>query len=389
MKALVFERKVARYAASRLASTIKGSGSGAKLSPISFQEIGTPDLPGEGWHELDVVLSGICGSDLATIDGRSSRYYEDIVSFPFVPGHEIVAKTKEGSRVVIEPVLHCATRSIQPLCSPCSEGNTQLCQNLAFGDLEPGLQTGYCSTTLGGWGPKVLAHESQIHEVPDNLSDEEAVLVEPMACSVHAALKALGEDGAKVAVIGAGTLGLGVIAALSQFCPVSTIIAAAKYPHQQRMAKQLGAEVVVGPSSFRDAIRRASSSMMHGPWLTAGADITFDCVGSSSSISEALQVTKPGGRIVMVGMPGPTKVDLAPFWHREIKMEGSYAYGTESLGNTFKLAMEMIAAKGLGALVSAKYPLHRYEEAIRHAAQAGGRDGVKVVFEITTEKSRR
>ena len=89
MKALVFERNLPRYAASRLASML-GSGRGAGVGPLRLVELEAPALPSESWTRVDPLLSGICGSDLSTLDGRSSRYFEDLVSFPFVPGHEVV-----------------------------------------------------------------------------------------------------------------------------------------------------------------------------------------------------------------------------------------------------------------------------------------------------------
>src|ERR1039458_1093259 len=95
MKALLFERSLPRFAASRLASGF-GSGRGAKVAPLRLVDADAPRLPGEGWHHVRPVLSGICGSDLATLDGRSSRYFEDIVSFPFIPGHEVVGVLDDG-----------------------------------------------------------------------------------------------------------------------------------------------------------------------------------------------------------------------------------------------------------------------------------------------------
>ncbi len=112
----------------------------------------------------------------------------------------------------------------------------------------------------------------------------------------------------------------------------------------------------------------------------------FDCVGSSDSLAASLRVVRPGGRIVLVGMPGPVRVDLAPLWQREIALIGAYAYGTEQLQDgprsTFGLAFELVASAGLERLVSARYPLDRYEEAVRHAATAGRRGAVKVVFDL-------
>ncbi len=90
MKALLLERNVARFAAARVVSAISGSGRATRVGPLRLVDAEPPELPGPGWSRVDVQLGGICGSDLATLDGRSSRYFEDLVSFPFVPGHEIL-----------------------------------------------------------------------------------------------------------------------------------------------------------------------------------------------------------------------------------------------------------------------------------------------------------
>ncbi|MGH9267450.1 MAG: zinc-binding alcohol dehydrogenase, partial [Acidimicrobiales bacterium] len=83
MKALVFERKLARYAAAFAASAVHPGG-GARVGPLRLTDVDEPEVPGPGWHRVRPRLGGICGSDLATVDGRSSRYFEPIVSFPFV-----------------------------------------------------------------------------------------------------------------------------------------------------------------------------------------------------------------------------------------------------------------------------------------------------------------
>ena len=408
MKALVLERNVPRFAASRVAS-ILGSGRGARVGPLRLAGADTPPLPGEDWFTLRPLLSGICGSDLATLDGRSSRYFEDMVSFPFVPGHEVVGVLDEGgrdhdgrplppgTRAVIEPVLGCATRHIHPLCRQCGSGHTGLCGNVAFGALEPGLQTGFCTDTGGGWSTAGLAaHASQLHAVPDALSDADGVMVEPTACAVHAALSAGVEVGDTVAVLGAGTLGLAVVAALRHLVVPSTsctLTVGAKHSHQRRVAESLGADTVVGPAQLPRAVRRRAGSLVLGGRLTDGADVVFDCVGTSESLTQCLGMVRPRGRVVLVGMPGRVSVDLAPLWHRELTLVGAYAYGSEEAlpeppapRRSFALAIDVVASAGLGMLVSARYPLERYEEAIAHAGAAGRRGAVKVVFDLHHRK---
>ena len=396
MKALRFERSMTRFAAANLASRLTPGG-GAKVGPLRLRTIDPPDLPGDGWVEVLPRLAGICGSDLATIDARSSRYFEQIVSFPFVPGHEVVADLREpiahlgAGRVVIEPVLGCVTRGIDPVCDACARGDLGNCERIAFGAIEPGLQSGFCCDTGGGWSTRMIAHVSQLHAVPESFSDEAAVMVEPTACAVHGALAADVADGDLVVVLGSGALGLLTIAALRRFGRPCTIMAVAKHPGQQRLALALGADSVVLPHELARAVRRASGSLALGDGdiirLTGGADHVIDCVGSEQSLTEALGVVRPRGRVTMVGMPGQVSVDLTGLWHREITLAGAYAYGTETLPTgqrrrTFDLAFELVETADLGRLVSATYPLSQYETAITQASTAGARGAVRIAFDL-------
>lgn len=417
MKALRVERKITRFAAARIASAF-GSGRGAGVGPLTYAEQDAPKAPGPGWSPVTPILSGICGSDLHTVDGRSSTYFEGIVSFPFVPGHEVVGRMaaagtdahgqplEEGQRVVLQPVLGCAARGLT-LCGACELGQVGRCGRLVQGHLKPGLQTGFCRDTGGGWseGP-LLAHSSQLFSVPDELSDEDAVTVEPMACAIHAALRCDIETTDVVVVIGAGTLGLGVVGAIGFLSGSgraqrpAKLIVGARYPGQKQLARSLGADEVVDPGQLGRAVRLATRSELlaadvkagqSSGVLAGGADVVVDCVGSADSIQEALSIVRPGGRVVLVGMPGRVGVDLAPLWHREVELVGAYAYGTELLDGekamTFDLALEMAGSLSTGRLVSARYRLDRYEEALAHAGQAGMRGAVKIVFDAGPKRA--
>jgi threonine dehydrogenase-like Zn-dependent dehydrogenase len=378
MKALVFSRKPARYAAAMVAGALR-PGRGARYGPLSLRDVDPPELPGPGWLPLRPRLSGICGSDLATIDGRSSRYFEPIVSFPFTPGHEIVGDLVDGRRVVVVPVLTCAPRGIEPPCAPCAAGHLNLCERVAFGHLEPGLQCGFCESTGGGWSQEMIVHESQVVDVADELSDRQAVMIEPTACAVHAAHQV---DVGRVAVIGAGTLGLLTIAALRRLSPATEIIATAKHPEQKRWAKELGADVTCAPGELARAVRSTTGSMVIGHQLTGGVPAVVDCVGSEATLGQALQVVAPGGTLHVVGMPAQTTLDLTALWHRETILRGCYAYERAD----FETAAELVASSALDRLLSATYPLARYEDAIDHAANAGARGAVKIAFDLRAER---
>jgi threonine dehydrogenase-like Zn-dependent dehydrogenase len=381
MKALVFERKPARYAAAAIAGRVM-PGNGATVGPLSLRDVDEPDPPAEGWTRVRPRLAGICGSDLATIDGHSSRYFEPIVSFPFTPGHEVVGDLDDGTRVVLIPILTCATRGIEPMCTWCEARQPNRCERIAFGHLEPGLQTGFCESTGGGWSIAFVAHETQLVRVPDDLSDEDAVIVEPAACAVHAARSVLPGD---VAVIGAGTLGLLTVAALRHLGADYTIVATAKHPQQQRLARELGADRVVITAELPRVVRSLTGALVMGDQLTAGITTVVDCVGSAESTQQALSVVAPGGNVVLVGMPGPsTTLDLTGLWHRETSLRGCYAYTADD----FERAIDLVRDLRLGRLVSATYPLARYREAIEHAANAGTRGAVKIAFDMRAEKER-
>lgn len=388
VKALLFERQEARYAAAAVASRVR-PGAGASIGPLRLADIDPPELPGAGWKRVTSTLTGICGSDLSTIDGHSSGYFDGLVSFPFVPGHEVVGVTEDGKRVALEPVLGPEARGETPAFKGAAPGDGTDYGYLLAGDIDEGIQVGFCSSTGGGWGEQFVAHKTQLHSIGKRLSDEDAVMLEPAAGGVHAAAKAAAGamvDGGVVLVLGAGTMGLVTIAALRQYTNPASIIAVAKYPIQKRFAEELGADVVVSPGETARAVRRATGSRMLGDNLSGGADVTIDAIGNAASIEQSIGVTRPRGRVVMVGMPGKVDIDLTALWHRETELVGAYTYGTDVWPDgteisSFKRAKELAGKAKLGRLVSAKYPLSRYKDAIAHAANAGQRGAIKVVFE--------
>jgi len=109
-----------------------------------------------------------------------------------------------------------------------------------------------------------------------------------------------------------------------------------------------------------------------------------DCVGSEATLTQALQVVAPGGTVLAVGMPARTTLDLTGLWHRETSLRGCYAYEPADFATAAKLVGEL----DLGRLVSAAYPLARYEDAIDHAANAGRRGAVKIAFDLRSDMPR-
>jgi threonine dehydrogenase-like Zn-dependent dehydrogenase len=361
------------------------------LSMLKLGDVPEPPLPARDWIRVMPSVSGICGSDLAAISGHVSLYLDPLTSYPFVPGHEVVGVLDDGARVVIEPALGCVARGIEPLCPRCVEGRPGLCYNVTEGPIEVGLQTGYCAGTGGGWGEVLVAHPSQIHAVPDSLSDEAAVLIEPLSCCVHAALRGGATKDDTVVVSGAGTIGLLTVAAVRMFTPPKRLIAVAKHPTQRDLARKLGADQVIAPADAFQRIRFATAARrlegMNRSLLLGGADVTFDCVGRADSLNDVVRFTREGGTVVVVGMPGEEKVDWAPIWQRELTVIGAYAYGTEHARDgrkTFQLALEAAGQMHLEDMTGPLFGLGEYRDAITYAMSAGRLGAVKVAFDLRT-----
>jgi L-iditol 2-dehydrogenase len=408
MKAIQFNFSLPRYALGLALRKVAPSLLWSGVSCTSLAEVADPLLPGEDWAVVKTGLGGICGTDTATIHLETSTYYEPFTSFPFVFGHENageIAETgskmdgwKPGERVVVEPVLWCAPRGFERLCRPCSEGMINLCERKMEGDLAPGFITGACRDTGGSWGPYFVAHRSQLYRVPDALSNENVMMIEPLAVSLHAVLQNMPKDGDRVLIIGAGSIGLCTLAALRGLGSQAEVIMLARHAFQAEAAEKLGASRVVRADkerSYYDQIAELSGGSVRKPTIgnrvvNGGAEVCFECVGSEKSLDDALRLTRNGGRTVLVGIPGITKnVDWTVVAAQELQVRAAFAYHhAEQFGGktwrTFDLAIELLESKkiDLSWLVTHKFRLEEYGRAFELLEKRGSNRAIKAAFEF-------
>jgi threonine dehydrogenase-like Zn-dependent dehydrogenase len=158
---------------------------------------------------------------------------------------------------------------------------------------------------------------------------------------------------------------------------------------QRQWAGAFGADEIVEPREATNAVRRSTHAMKlkperGAPFLLGGADVAIDCVGSRSSLTLALRVTRAGGRVVVSGIP-TEGADLTPLWFRELELVGAYTGGYETVEgerrHSFDLAIELARDNPIDQIVGATYPLRRWREALDHALGAGRLGTLKVTFD--------
>lgn len=239
----------------------------------------------------------------------------------------------------------------------------------------------------------MAAHASQLHQVPDGLPDEIAVLIEPLACAVHAVRRIAVPPGASVLVVGAGTVGLLTLLALRKLTGAGEVHVIAKHRHQADRAGELGATSIIGTDRTARALRRSTGALLVTPelgtdYLLGGMDLAFECTGGASGLDTALRSVRAGGTVVASGMPSGG-VDLTPLWYRELNLVGAYASAVggdqpDRLSpwgrGDFPEAITLAQSAPLDGYVDTKYPLERWRDALEHATTAGRTGSIKIVF---------
>lgn len=309
-------------------------------------------MPGQGEAVVRVRATGICGSDL-----QMNADKDDPDKLP--AGHEVAGEIVEigqgvdskliGQRVAVDIIgsgRACTT------CWYCRQGEFTYCQNKA-------------PSEGGGFADYMKRQAIGCYPVPDNLSWDEAALVEPLAVSIHGVRRGALSGGETVAVLGSGNIGLTAIAA-ARAMGAGKIIATARYNQQARMAKALGADKALpdtGPE-FADAISQVTDGR--------GADMTLETVGGhqDKTAAQAVDVTRRQGRIVVLGVyRRPFEFDFTGPGFKEQSIIFSNCYGVLNGRHDYEVAIDILAAGhvNLKQMVTHKYSLDEIQTAFETA----------------------
>lgn len=385
-----------------------------KINGLTLCDVPPPELPARDWVRVRTLLGGICGTDTAILAQKppANSLLQAYSSMPMILGHENVAVVDQvgpgvdgswlGRRVIVEPTLACEARGTNPLCDRCAAGEFGACENFS-GDmggstgLPAGTSIGYNRRTGGSWGEYFVAHRSQLVPVEDRLRDEEAVLVDPLACSLHGVLRADLSDVRRVLVYGAGVLGLGVIAALRATGFRERIEVLDRVSYLAGLAESFGAnEYFTLPSDpasrYGQIAGRTGGTVQRARFgnymVSGGYDLVFDCVGTRQSVDECLKWTRARGQVVMLGTLQGRHADLTPLWFRELRLIGAYGrqrehYQGRRIG-TYQIVQEMILSGALkaGLLLTHRFRLDDYRRALQTAMHKEKHQAIKVAFDF-------
>jgi threonine dehydrogenase-like Zn-dependent dehydrogenase len=372
-------------------------------TPLSSARVtNLPDapLPGSDWVRVRNHCCGICASDLSLLFVRADPSVAPS-ALPglsrFWLGHEVVSTVTEigsavtrykvGDRVVMNSYhygAHCVSLGIQPVCQYCATGDMRFCINSS----EPGPHG-----VGGGFGDSYIAHETDVYPCPPDLTTDQAMFIEPLGIVMQAVLRRPPVGGEKVLVYGAGIIGLLTTMVVKALAPETQVTVVARYKHQAELAEKLGASHMLRNDAYNEVARITGGKFFSAPLnkgiVLGGFDMVYDCVGNEESLTNSLRWTRAGGTVMIVGLHmSPMKnIDLTLVWYSHINLIGSFMHGHSEWHGQLKHDYERVidfyrqGKFDIAGLITHRFPVKAYKEAIRVASDKGKEKAIKVMFE--------
>jgi L-iditol 2-dehydrogenase len=305
---------------------------------------------------IRVTSVGICGSDIHWFAEGSTG----AAGFrqPFVLGHEftgtVVDGELSGKRVAVEPTISCGH------CEYCIEGNSNLCPHHSFAGQAP--QDGALREFLA-WPMK------NVYPLPDDISNDAGVMLEPLGVAMHTVDLGKLKTGMHVGVYGCGPIGLLVIQ-LAKLSGAVKIIATDKLEHRLNAAQEMGATEVISAKDNAELL--AIMSATEG----RGVDVAFEVAGEQGAVETAVESCKPGGRVVICGIPSN---DRTSFRASTSRRKGLTIKIVRRMKHTYPRAIELIATGivDVESIITHRFSLDEFAEAFSFAES---RKGIKVII---------
>ncbi len=325
---------------------------------MPLREIAAP-VPESDDVIVAVAAAGVCGSDVHGFMGTTGRRTPGIVM-----GHELSGRVIEvgdhvsayqvGDCVVVQPLQTCGT------CTMCRAGRSNVCRNRTLIGMHE----------HGAYAEAVRVPQGQLYRMPDNLSWEQGAMVEPLSVALHAVNLAPLNLMESVTIVGAGTIGLLTLLA-ARLKGAGTIIVTDRSPHRLELARRLGADIVV------DVAEHDPVQVVQDATAGEGTHASFEAVGLTPTVQQAVAVTRIGGHVTWIGNSQPdVTLNMQQVVTREITIRGSYGFAGE-----FGQAIDALRTGRIDVmpLIERIAPLEDGPQLVHDLAQ-GTLDAVKVVL---------
>jgi L-iditol 2-dehydrogenase len=307
---------------------------------------------------LRVTAVGLCGSDV--------HWYEEAgigdarLDRPLVLGHEfagiIDSGDRQGERVAVDPAIACRE------CRYCQEGNPNFCSHMRF--------AGHGAVD-GALREKLSWPKSLLHRLPDNFTEIEGALLEPLGVALHALNLGHVLPGMSVGVFGCGPIGL-MLVQLVRVAGATQIVATDRLPQRLDAARLFGATHAIRAEKGEENAQIAAAADRDG------VDVVFEAAGDNEAVESAIGAARPGGKVILIGIP---KDDRTAFTASVARRKGLTLKLVRRLKHTYPRAIRLIQSGvvDVDSLVTHRFPLADYKAAFTTARK---RDGIKVVITL-------
>jgi len=263
---------------------------------VEIRDVPEPRPAGPNDVLLGIDTVGVCGSDMHYY--RTGRIGQQIVKFPWIVGHECAATVikvgsavedlRPGDRVAVDPLIPCGQ------CDQCQRGRRHTCRNQVF--------LGVPDQLPGSLAEQLVMPAACCYPIPDSMTMEQATLIEPFAIGLYTQRRAGTPNGEKIAILGCGPIGLCVLLAIKAAGPCR-VWATDLLDNRLQLAAELGAEWTGNAS--RDDMAAAV-----GKLCPEGMDWVFECAGEQETLDEAVELLRPGGTLLIVGIPQHDRISF-------------------------------------------------------------------------------
>jgi L-iditol 2-dehydrogenase len=259
------------------------------IRQMEMKEVPTPAILNSKDVMIKMKTLGVCGSDIHYY--TSGKIGSQVVQYPFTVGHECageveavgkgVTHVKPGDRIAIEPAMPCWE------CDQCRAGRPHTCRNLRF--------LGCPGQAEGSLSEYIVMPETSCFRIPEQLSYDEAAISEPLSIGLYAVRQSIPMEGAKVGILGFGPIGMSVmLPALAM--GAEEVYVTDKIDERLQIARKSGARMTANPDR-EDVVEKISKEV---PELL---DVVFECCGQQDALDNAVDLLKPGGKLMIIGIP--------------------------------------------------------------------------------------